>query len=271
MSHRHIFYISDRTGNTAKAIGQSLLSQFDGLEIESTLFSFINNAEKVEYVAKKINEASKINQRKPIVFNTLVNPHHQKIIASTDAFVIDLYHHFTGLLENELEINSSQATGMVHEKFEYTDYQLRVDAIEYATKYDDGVINKQYEDAKVILLGVSRSGKTPTCIFLAVNFSIKAANYPLTGEVLETGKLPDSLCQHLDKCIGLTLSPNQLYEMRQKRRPESEYSEHATCVREIRLAEKIYDQYKIPVVESTATSVEEISVNILQLKNLTLS
>ena len=270
MSHRHIFYISDRTGNTAKAIGQSLLSQFDGLEVQSTLLPFTDTAEKVERVARQINEASENSPQKPIVFNTLVDPYHQQIIATTDAVIIDLYHQFTGLLENALQVDSSHATGMVHEKFEYSEYQSRIDAIEYATKYDDGVINKQYEDAKVILLGVSRSGKTPTCIYLAVNFSIKAANYPLTGEVLESGKLPKSLLEHLDKCIGLTLSPNQLYEMRQKRRLGSDYSSLSTCVHEIRLAEKLYDHYNIPTIESTATSVEEISVNILQLKNLTL-
>lgn len=268
MPRRHIFYVSDRTGKTAEAVGKSLLSQFDALEIESKTFSFVDSSEKVKHVAHTINQVSSEENCECIVFNTLVNPDHQKIIFETHACVIDLFGEFIRPLEKSLQMTSSHAKGITHEKFEYEEYQSRIDAVDYTLSCDDGVRFEQYDKADVILLGVSRSGKSPTCIYLAINFSVKAANYPLSMEELESGVLPQVLIDNLDKCVGLTLSVNQLFEMRQKRRPHTKYSEFSNCQRELRLAEKIYEDYKIPYIESTATSIEEISVRLLQLKNL---
>ena len=265
---RHVFYLSDRTGKTAEAIGQSLLSQFGDYQFESKVYSFLDTIEKVKEAATIINQTSETNKEESIVFNTIVNSDHQKIIAETNSCVIDLFGEFISPLEQSLNTVSSYASGMAHEKFEFQEYNARIDAIDFTLSYDDGVRFSEYEKADIVLLGVSRSGKSPTCIYLAMNFSVKAANYPLSEEQLDSGKLPDSLINNLDKIVGLTISPKQLFEMRQKRRPGTEYSSFATCEKEIKQAKRLFEDYKIPFVESTSTSIEEISVQLLKLKEL---
>jgi regulator of PEP synthase PpsR (kinase-PPPase family) len=267
-SRQYVYYLSDRTGKTAEAIGQSLLSQFSAYEFVSKSYSFIDSEVKVNDICNELNNICLSTKIQPIVFNTIVNTNHQKMISRTNSCVIDLFGEFILPLEKHFKTTSSHASGVTHEKFDVDAYQARIDAIDFTLSYDDGVRYEHYDRADIVLIGVSRSGKSPTCIYLAMNFSIKAANYPLSEEQLEICKLPDSLIDNLDKIVGLSLTARQLYEMRQKRRPNSKYAEYDTCLRDIRLAENLFNHYQIPFIESTSTSIEEISVNLLKLKKL---
>ena len=268
LKKRAVFYVSDRTGKTAESIAQSLLSQFEGVEYENKFFSFVNTLSKAKFVADCIQLNKDIHGVEPLVFSTLVNDNFQKLIAETDACVISLFDTFIKPLENSLKVNSSHSMGKPHEEYGNDDYKKHIDAIEFTIKNDDGIKTNQFGDADVILVGVSRCAKTPTCLFLAMNFSIKAANYPLTSDDLWVDELPACLVSHTDKIIGLTIKPDQLSAIREQRRPKSDYASLKTCKEEVKRAENIMRNSDIFMLDSTAMSIEEIAVNIVRERNL---
>ncbi len=268
LKKRTVFYVSDRTGKTAESIAQSLLSQFEGFEYEHKFFSFVNTLSKAKFVADCIQLNKNINGEEPLVFSTLVNDDFQKIIADTNVCVISLFDTFIKPLEKSLKVNSSHSMGKPHEEYGNADYKKHIDAIEYTIRNDDGMNLSQFGEADVILVGVSRCAKTPTCLFLAMNFSIKAANYPLTADELWADELPPSVLPHLDKVAGITIKPEQLRGIREQRRPNSEYASLKTCKKEVKQAENIMMNAGIYMVDSTVMSIEEIAVNIMKEKNL---
>ncbi len=265
---RSVFFVSDRTGKTAESIGESLLSQFDSIDFQDKTFAFITNTEKAQLVAGAIQQEKIRTGKEPLVFSTLVSSELQKIIAQTDACVISLFNAFIEPLEESLGIESSHTMGRPHEEYDDRDYKNKIDAIDFTMKNDDGIATNHYDKADVILLGVSRTAKTPTCLYLALNFSIKAANYPLTDDDLDSNEMPKFLMPHIDKIIGLTIKADQLSKIRQQRRPRTEYASLTKCREEIRQAEKIMRKMQIGLLDSTAISIEEIAVNIIKEKQL---
>ena len=265
---RSVFYVSDRTGKTAESIGQSLLSQFDSVEFEHKTFPFVCTKTEAQFVASEIKNNSVKTGKEPIVFSTLVNDEFQQFISSSDACVISLFNAFIGPLEKSLQIDSSHTIGVPHEEYGDEGYKKHMDAIDFTLKSDDGIRTNQFRLADIILLGVSRSAKTPTCLYLAMNFSIKAANYPLTDDDLENEELPGCLLPYIDKIIGLTIRPNQLSAIRQQRRPKTDYASLKKCQKEIKQAECIMKNHGLFVLDSTAMSIEEIAVNLVKEKEL---
>ncbi len=266
---RLVLFVSDRTGLTAEAYGRSLLAQFPGLTFEGRRFAFIDNPGKAGAVAAQIGQIIDETGVPPIVFMTLVEPATQKIIGASGGCVIDLFSTFLAPLEHALGVESAHKLGLSQRIFGTRGYQTRLNAIEYALNHDDGVRPDQYPEADVILIGVSRCGKTPTSLYLAMNFFIKVANYPLTDHELERDRLPDLLAPLKSRLVALTIAPKQLANIRQQRRPGSSYASTEVCQREVRAAESIYRDAGVPIFDVTDTSIEEIAGWIMKEKELT--
>lgn len=265
---RVVYFVSDRTGLTAESYGRSLLAQFPGFEFEHRKISFIDSQRQAEIGAEEIRQAVEEEDSQPIVFSTLVESGIHDIIDRTGACVINLFSVFIEPLEGCLGEKSAHTQGISHSIFGNTEYQRRLDAIEYALAHDDGVRPDQYEEAEVVLVGVSRCGKTPSSLYLAMNFSIRVANYPMTEEELESDALPECLSMWKDKLVGLTIRPAQLSAIRQRRRPNSSYSSPAVCQKQVRTAERIFSASRIPVFDTTDTSIEEIAGSVVKTLGL---
>jgi len=260
---RDVFFVSDRTGITAETLGQSLLAQFDGQAFNRQSLRFIDSPEKAREVVELINRQQTAPGERPIVFSTLIDENTRAIVAACDATVLDLVGTFIQPLEEALGRHSSHRVGHLHGHIEADDYNRRMDAVNYALATDDGLTHQNYERADVILLGVSRSGKTPACLYLALTFGIYAANFPLTPEDLDDQILPAALSPHRPKLFGLTIDPTRLQQLRQERRRDSDYASLKQCQYEVRQAEALYRQERIPYLASTAISIEEIATTIV--------
>ena len=267
---RYLFVVSDHTGLTAEALSRSLMSQFEGVEVIKKVRPFINSPALIDEVLLEIASAAK-NGRRPIVFSTLSNPQLSQRLEQADALIIDAFKGFLHQLSQELEQEPQHSVGNNHglrriEDFER--YQERIDAIDYSLATDDGLGEIRYQEADIILLGVSRTGKTPTCIYLAMQYGLKAANYPLTEEDFDSTDLPQVLRPHQKRIFGLSINPQRLHEIRQIRRPNSNYASLKQCRFEITWSEALFKRRLIPLVQTTNASVEEIASSLLvQLKN----
>ena len=261
---RPVFFVSDRTGITAENLGHALLTQFKSIAFQHHSLPFIDSEDKAKLAADTINEVAKTSENQPLVFSTLVDETYRKIIAATDAHIIDFFDTFIKPLEVELCTPSSHAEGLSHGISNEVVYMSRMDAINFALKNDDGVSTKDYNDADVILIGVSRSGKTPTCLYLAMQFGLRAANYPLTETDMENGALPEILQPYREKLFGLMINAERLRMIREIRRQNSEYASRAQCQKETRLINSLFSQENISRIDSTHISVEEIATTIIQ-------
>lgn len=259
---RTAFFISDGTGITSEALGVSLLTRFDNLSFDKVTLPFVDSTEKALETVEKINKATERDGAKAIIFDTLVNDEIRSIIASSDSFMIDVFAAFLGPLEQELGTAPTNRVGR-SKITENQGYGHRIDAINYALDNDDGVRTKYYDDADVILIGVSRSGKTPTCLYLAMQYGIKAANYPLTEEDIDDQKLPPSIRKHREKLFGLTIEPDRLALIRNERKPNSRYASIKQCNYEVEEVELMYRRERIPSMNTTHYSVEEIATRIM--------
>ena len=221
---RTALFVSDGTGITAEGLGLSLLSQFDGYEFEHFTLPYIDSVEKAEALVARINTLADGAEERPIVFDTIVNRNVRQVLATSNAMTIDIFDTFIKPLEVELSTSSSHSVGKSHAAGDSSGYVNRIHAVNYALMNDDGVNTQNYNEADVILAGVSRSGKTPTCLYMALQFGIKAANYPLTEDELSDNRLPQVLRQHKSKIFGLTIEPERLAAIRTERRPDSRYA-----------------------------------------------
>ena len=259
---RTIFFISDGTGITAETIGHSLLTQFEGVEFKQVRVPFVDNEEKARAACERIARAHERDGARPIVLNTLVEPRLSAVMRECSGLVLDIFEQFVGQLEEELGIDRSSRVGRAHGMVDYQTYEMRMDATNYALKHDDGA-DVNYENADVILVGVSRSGKTPTCLYMALHYGVKAGNYPLTPDDLDALDLPKRLVPHRRKLFGLTIDPARLQQIRQIRRPNSRYADIKQCQREVEEAESLFRMHGIPSVNTTHASIEEIASKIL--------
>ena len=265
---RTVFFVSDRTGITAELLGKTLLTQFPGVEFHKHTMPFVDTVEKAGAVVVEINRAALQEGKPPIVFSTLIDDEVRTTVASANALFLDIFADFIGRLESELGLTSSHALGLSHGMGDELAYQKRMDAVNYTLSHDDGVNTANYDRAEVILTGVSRTGKTPTCLYLAMQYSIHAANYPLTPDDFSEQSLPKPLLPHRAKLFGLTIQAERLAKIRNERKPASRYASLENCRSEIRSAENLMLQAQLPVLDTTIMSVEEIAISILHATGL---
>jgi regulator of PEP synthase PpsR (kinase-PPPase family) len=258
---RAAFYISDGTAITSEVFGHALLSLFP-TEFEHDTISFVETVEKAESAKIKINKAAKRTGQAPLVFHTFVNTEIREIIDSCDGVIYNFLEHFVAPLEKELKLEAKPKAHRTHSIHENS-YDYRIDAVNYSLANDDGSNVTNYEHADVILVGVSRSGKTPTSLYLALQYGIKAANYPFTDDDMDDLSLPDFLKPHKKKLFGLTIDAQRLIDIRSERLANSKYSSARQCRMEVREVEKLYKKEKIPYLNTTKFSVEEITAKIL--------
>ncbi|AEQ96769.1 GTP-binding protein [Xanthomonas oryzae pv. oryzicola BLS256] len=264
---RPVFYVSDGTGITAETIGHSLLTQFSGFNFVTDRMSFIDDAEKARDAAMRVRAAGERYQVRPVVVNSCVDPQLSMILAESGALMLDVFAPFIEPLERELNAPRHSRVGRAHGMVDFETYHRRINAMNFALSHDDGIA-LNYDEADVILVAVSRAGKTPTCIYLALHYGIRAANYPLTDEDLENERLPPRLRNYRSKLFGLTIDPERLQQIRQERRANSRYSAAETCRREVAIAERMFQMERIPSLSTTNTSIEEISSKVLSTLGL---
>ncbi|WP_250657940.1 pyruvate, water dikinase regulatory protein [Alkalimarinus coralli] len=260
---RSAFFISDGTGITAEGLGQSLLAQFENIEFDKTTLPYIDCIEKAKEAVKTINKTAESDGARPIIFDTIVNNEIRNEIAQSNGFMIDIFGTFLGPLESELDSKSCYTVGKSHSIATNRNYDRRIEAVNFALDNDDGARTRHYDQADVILVGVSRSGKTPSCLYLALNYGIKAANYPITEEDVDDQKLPAPLKEFKHKIFGLTIEPERLSVIRNERRPNSRYSSIKQCNYEVEEVEMMYRRERITFMNTTDYSVEEIATRIM--------
>jgi regulator of PEP synthase PpsR (kinase-PPPase family) len=263
MKKRQVFFVSDGTGITAEALGTALLTQFNEFEFKLAELRFINTEAKAREAAAIINQAAQKGGSPPLVFSTLTEPPIQQIIAATEAHVFDFFAAFIDKLEVALNSHSIHQPGRMHGIKDIILYERRVGALNFTLAHDDGMI-KDLDKADVILIGVSRCGKTPTCLYLSMHFRLRAANYPLTDDDLDEADVPPKLRKYRDRLFGLTINPEQLNRIREERRPRSKYASLKQCRSEVARAESIFKANSIPYLDTSAISIEEIAANIVQ-------
>ncbi|HIF51387.1 MAG TPA: kinase/pyrophosphorylase [Thiotrichaceae bacterium] len=264
---RNVFFISDGTAITAETIGRTLLSQFESDDFEQTTIPFVRTLDKLSPVIELINRAAEEGLR-PLVFSTLTDRNLSIKLKKSNSLVLDLFNVFINPLEAELGTHSTHIAGRTHGIIDKNIYDKRMEAMNFTLTHDDGASVQQLKNAQIILIGVSRSGKTPVCVFLAMQFGMRAANYPLTDDDIGSARLPKILHAHREKLYGLIIDPDRLQQIRQKRKADSTYASIRQCRNEIHDIEEMYQFERIPYLDVTDSSVEEIASKIIQDKGL---
>jgi regulator of PEP synthase PpsR (kinase-PPPase family) len=265
---RYVFMVSDGTGITAESLGNGLLSQFEHVELDKQSMPYIDSIEKANDIVYRINQCYEETKLKPLVFMTLMDSKVSARIKESNASVFDLFSAFLGPLEDELQMKSSYRVGRTHGVANIETYTHRIDAVNYTLAHDDGILIGGYANAEIILVGVSRSGKTPSCLYMALQFGILAANYPFTDDELYNFRLPEALRPYKKKLFGLTIDPQRLHEIRSERRRNSQYAHIDQCRREVNEVEAMYRYENIPYLNSTRFSIEEIVTKIMAAAEL---
>ncbi|HSH48680.1 MAG TPA: pyruvate, water dikinase regulatory protein [Halomonas sp.] len=263
---RTAFFISDGTGITAESLGRSLLAQFENVEIRKVTKPYIDSVEKARELVKIIDATAAKDAHQPIIIDTIVDEAVRDVVSEATGFKVDIFSTFLKPLEEELSTRSSYSVGRTHAIGSDTIYMDRIESVHFALDNDDGARTHQYDEADIILVGVSRCGKTPTSLYLALQFGIRAANYPLTEDDHDEDgslKLPDVLARQRHKLFGLTIDPRRLAAIRHERRPSSRYSSLDQCMQEVQQAEGLFRQMNIPYIDTTRFSVEEISTRMI--------
>ena len=261
---RTAFFVSDRTGVTAEMLGYSLLTQFSDAHFNKVTLPFIDTLEKAKLVRERVQVALRQDGVRPLIFSTLIDPAIRVEVNACDALVLDFFQVFIAPLEAELGVESNHSVGRFHGTGDPMMYKRRIDAVNFALAHDDGATTREFDFADVILVGVSRSGKTPTCLYLAMQYGIHAANYPLAPEDFDAMQLPAPIRPYRSKLFGLTIDPARLHQIRQERRPNSHYASLPNCRQEVQQAEALFRARRIPFLDSTTRSIEEIASTVLQ-------
>jgi regulator of PEP synthase PpsR (kinase-PPPase family) len=260
---RIVFIVSDGTGITAENFSQSILAQFEAT-FKHNRVPFVDIPEKAHDAVSSINQAASKYEVQPIVFTTLVNPELNTIVGKANGLILDMFQTFVAPLEQALGVKSTHAMNRLHHNADTEAYKNRIEAINYSLAHDDGQSNKNLAEADVILVGISRVGKTPTSLYLAMQYGMKAANYPLIPEDFERGQLPKDLIPYRSKIFGLMIDAERLSEIRNERRPGSNYAKLENCRYEINEATAMMKKESIPWVATTSKSIEEIATTVLQ-------
>jgi len=265
---RGAFFISDSTCITAQHLGRALLTQFEFIRFQQQAFRFVQTAERAQEIAAHINRSAEQDGLPPLAFCTITDPDLREIVRNSNCVFFDLFDTFVTKMEQALGATAVPTKGHSHGMTDRDQYFERMEAVNFSLNYDDGSAISQLHQADIILLGISRTGKTPTCLYLSLNYSIRAANFPITEDDLEELKLPQSLQPYRTKLFGLTTSPERLQHIRQERLPNSRYASLAQCEYEIRQAVALFRRYRIAYLDTTAVSIEEIAANIVDMAAL---
>lgn len=261
-TRRTVYFVSDQTGVTAETMGHSLLTQFEGLEYRAVTLPFVSSVDKAWEAVRKIDAAAVGEEARPIIFSTLVQDELREIVMRANGLFLDFFAAFVGPLERELDTRSTHRAGRAHGMADVAAYTTRINATNFSLANDDGA-GGDYAHADVVLIGVSRSGKTPTCLYMALQYGVFAANYPLTDEDLDGSDLPARLAGFRDKLFGLTIRPERLRQIRNERRPDSRYASVQQVQYEVRAAEALFQRFRIPYIDTTECSIEEIASRII--------
>lgn len=265
---RSVFFISDGTAITAETLGHSLLAQFPNVKFDIHIIPYISSEEAATSVVAEINARALQDGEKPLVFDTLVDPYVREIINTANAINLDVFEGLIGKLSDELQVLPTTLVGQTHAVTDTASYKARIDAVHFALDNDDGARTRHYDKADLILIGVSRSGKTPTSIYLSLQFGIRVANYPLTEEDLDDNRLPAVLRPHKNKLFGLMIDADRLVAIRTERKANSRYASFSQCQMELRAIEGIYISEGIKYLNVSEMSIEEISTRVLQMTGL---
>ena len=268
MKNRAIYFISDRTAITAETLGQSLMTQFEGIELERHMIPFVDTAEKALNIQTIINQSSQDNDAKSVVFSTFTDDKIAEIVRKSNCIFYDFFNDYVVKMEHDLHQESAHIVGKSHGIGDESSYEARIRAVNYALVNDDGGRLDHYQQADVILVGVSRTGKTPTSLFLALQYGIFTANFPITDSDLDNAYLPKALKPYKKKLFGLTIAADQLRRIREERRPGSPYASMRQCQREVSQVEELFLQENIPFLNVTSISIEEIAANIRLARQL---
>lgn len=260
---RTVFIVSDHTGLTAESVARSLLAQFESVSFRYLIRPFTDTEEEVYQLVYEINSIFEREQVRPIVFSTLANRVLYDQLKTAPALHFDLFSTYLGELERELGQPPTGRVGRLHSVSD-NGYFTRIDAVDFVLATDDGIGDRHYQMADVILVGVSRAGKTPTCLFLGLQYGLRASNYPLAEDDFERNTLPNPVRAYQDKAFGLTIAPGRLHQIRTQRRPNTRYASLEQCEYEVRRAEQLFKRVGIPYFDTTSASIEEIATNILQ-------
>lgn len=264
MSNRTVFLLSDGTGITAETFAKAILNQFEAHH-RMVRLPFTDSVDKAYNAVREINHTGEVERSRPIVFTTLVNMEVLDVIKqNSQGLLLDMFGMFVAPLEAELGITSNHRVGRFSDASKSREYHARIEAINFSLAHDDGQSHKDLAGSDVILVGVSRSGKTPTSLYLAMQYGIKASNYPLIPEDFDRRKLPPALVPHRKKIFGLTIQPERLSEIRNERRPNSKYASLDNCRQEVADAETMMRRESIRWLSTTTKSIEEIATTILQ-------
>lgn len=263
-----VFFISESTGITADELGSSLLSQFPQFSFTKRYHPFIDTIEKAEALVARINEVAESQTVKPLVFATMANKNINKILGSVNANYYELFDNYLDKLSDNLGVKPRRESGLMHGLVNEVQYDARIDAVNYTLAHDDAMVLKGLNEADIIMVGVSRSGKTPTCLYLALKYGIKAANYPLTSDDFEQHAFPKEILKFKHKVVVTTISPQRLHHIREKRRPNSRYASMPVCASEIKMAMDLYDRHGFTPLDVTTQSVEELATQIVRIYRL---
>ena len=267
-SLRSVCFISDGTAITSETLGRSILSQFPSVPFETRVIPYVDTLDRADEAVNQINLAHQRDGVKPLVFDTIVDPVIRERINGADAFNLDIYEGLISKIADEIKVQPAPHTGHAHGDVDSENYKSRIDAVHFALDNDDGARTTHYDAADIILIGVSRSGKTPTSLYLALQFGIRAANYPLTEDDLYENSLPKALKPYRDKLFGLVIDTDRLVKIRNERRAGSRYASYQQCQQELRAIQGIYISQGIPNIDVSTMSIEEIATRILQMTGL---
>lgn len=265
-SSKDVYYISDSSGILVTNLGQALICQFPEINFNEEKFAFVKTVTEAQKVIEYIRSRS--GSRRPLIFSTILDPEVRAIFDIPEVEFFEAYGHHLDHLEHCLEAKAIREPGFARHSND-VEILKRVEAINFSLGHDDGTKTHEYDEAQVILLGVSRAGKTPVSVFLATQMGLKSANFPLTSEYLAQHRLPESIMTNIGKVVGLTTTPEQLATAREKRYPGSKYAKISTCMEETQQAQWLFRKHKIPVVQTTGKSIEESAAQVLQALGIT--
>ncbi|MFZ2963377.1 MAG: pyruvate, water dikinase regulatory protein [Rhodoglobus sp.] len=266
-SPRAVFFISDSTGITAETLGSALLSNFPALDFDRRTLPFVDNPDRAREIVREIDDSATRGSA-PLVFTTVKSTAVQQVLRESRAVTIDLLHGHLAELEHVLATSASAQPGQYHGLGDAAQYRARMRAVEYAIEHDDGKSLRALDSAEIVIIGPSRCGKTPTTMYLALQYGLLAANYPLTDDDFPAEELPRAIAPYSRRCFGLITTPQRLSQVRQERRPGSRYASLEQCTLELRRAEDLYRRHRIPYLNSSTKSVEEMSAVILETMRL---
>lgn len=268
-AERHVFYISDGTAITSEVLGHAVMSQFP-VSVNSVTLPFVETASRALEVRAQIDSIYQQTGLRPLVFYSIVLPDVREIIMQSAGFCQDIVQALVAPLQNELQMAPAPVAHRTHglSPANMLKYDARIAAIDYTLAHDDGISLRNLDQAEVILLGVSRCGKTPTSLYLAMQFGIRAANYPFIADDMDNLRLPPALKALHSRLFGLTIDPERLAAIREERRESSQYASLRQCRLEVAEVESLFRQHKIRYLDSTNYSVEEMATKIMAIMGL---